>query len=62
MPYLAITAHWIWKNAAGSLKLRTALIGFHRLRRGHSGKSMADAVLGLLDRVEVATKVSISAF
>jgi hypothetical protein len=36
-----------------------ALIGFHRLRGGHSGKSMAMAVMGLLDRAGVTMKVSI---
>jgi hypothetical protein len=57
---MALTAHWIAKNKLGSLELKAALIGFHRLRGGHDGKSMANAVIGLLDRAEITMKVSMS--
>jgi hypothetical protein len=34
-----------------------ALIGFHHLRGGHDGKSVANALIGLLDRAGVTVKV-----
>lgn len=40
-----------------TLQLKMALIGFHRLRGGHDGKSVANAVIGLLDRAGVTVKV-----
>ena len=57
-PYLAITAHWIAQNReTGALKLKAALIAFHRVCGGHDGLSLAGVVLGLLDRAGVTMKV-----
>lgn len=56
--YLAMTAHWIANvESSSTLELRTALIGFHCLRQGHSGRSMAGVVMKLLDRAGVTVKV-----
>jgi hypothetical protein len=59
-PYLAITAHWIASigETSSSLQLKSALIAFHRLRRGHSGKAQARVVMHLLDRAGITVKVS----
>lgn len=55
---MALTAHWVAKvNGTAALELKTALIGFHRLHGGHDGKSVAKAVMGLLDRAGVTVKV-----
>jgi hypothetical protein len=51
-------AHWVAKvDEAASLQLKMALIGFHRLRGGHDGKSVANALIALLDRAGVTVKV-----
>jgi len=56
--YLAITAHWIAEvEGTSALRLKTALIAFHRLRQNHTGKSMARTVVHLLDRAGITTKV-----
>lgn len=56
--YLAITAHWIAQHTgSGALKLKTALIAFHRVRGRHDGLSLAEVVLKLLDRADVTNKV-----
>lgn len=57
-PYLAITAHWIGNvEGTSALKLKTALIAFHRLREGHSGNALARTVVALLDRAGVTVNV-----
>jgi hypothetical protein len=57
-PYLAITAHWIAEQQnTGALKLKTALIAFHRIRSRHDGASLAKVVLSLLDRAGITLKV-----
>lgn len=65
-PYLAITAHWIARVGEGrsgsrttSLRLKTALVAFHRLTGSHDGASLAQAVLQLLDRAQVTLKVRV---
>ena len=56
--YLAITAHWIAQHTgSGALKLKMALIAFHRVRGRHNGLSLAEVVLKLLDRADVTNKV-----
>jgi hypothetical protein len=40
--------------------LRAALIGFHRLKKKHSGANIAKNVLHLLDWADVILKVGIS--
>ncbi|KAF9230026.1 hypothetical protein BU15DRAFT_57676, partial [Melanogaster broomeanus] len=57
-PYLALTAHWIaGDEKTGGLELKSALIGFHRVRGNHTGLVLARAILYLLDRAEVTMKV-----
>jgi len=57
-PFLAITAHWVARvNGTSSLQLKTSLIVFHRVRHNHSGRSLAQTVLYLLDRAGVTMKV-----
>ncbi len=56
--YLAITTHWIAMiHGTTALELKAALIAFHRLRGDHDGKSLAEVVLQLLDRVGITLKV-----
>ena len=56
--YLAVTAHWISEGGGGeSLSLKTALIGFHRLIKRHTGKNIARTILHILDRAGITAKV-----
>jgi len=56
--YLAITGHWIARvEGTSSLQLESALIAFHQVRQDHSGESLANIVLRLLDRAGVTLKV-----
>lgn len=57
-PYLALTAHWIENDNRGGLQLRSALIGFHRVRGNHTGLVLARVILYLLDRAQITMKVS----
>jgi hypothetical protein len=55
---LALTAHWISLDESnGRLALKAALIGFHRLKKKHSGVNMAKTILHLLDRADVTLQV-----
>lgn len=59
--YLALTAHWISADeSSGRLSLKAALIGFHRLEKEHSGRNLAECILGLLDRAGITRKVCFS--
>ena len=59
-PFLAITAHWIATHeGTDTLKLKTALITFHRLHGKHDGASLADIVIELLDRAGITAKVQL---
>jgi hypothetical protein len=54
-------AHWISSDeSSGRLTLRAALIGFHHLKKKHSGANIAKNVLHLLDQANVTLKVGIS--
>ena len=55
-PFLAMTAHWIAK-VEGTLQLKATLIAFHFLHGRHDGKTLAEAVLKLLDRAEITLRV-----
>jgi hypothetical protein len=56
--YLALTAHWIAVDApSGRLGLKVALIGFHRLKKKHTGANIARTIIHLLDRADVTLKV-----
>jgi hypothetical protein len=56
--YLCVTAHWISRDmATKSLAFRNALIAFHRLVGGHDGKSLAQALLQILDRAGITAQV-----
>jgi hypothetical protein len=57
MPYLAVTSHWIARED-NLLVLKAALIGFHRLTKAHTGKNVAAAILAILDRASITSKVS----
>jgi hypothetical protein len=58
--YLALTAHWIsCDESSGRLALNAALIGFHRLKKKHTGLNIAKTILYLLDRADVTLKVRI---
>ena len=59
--FLALTAHWISSDKQlGSLSLRAMLIGFHRLKKKHTGRNIARTILYLLDRANVTHKVCYS--
>jgi hypothetical protein len=56
--YLALTEHWVVEVPdTSALKLRTALIAFHRLNQNHTGESLAKTVILLLDRARITKKV-----
>ncbi|KAN0118276.1 Ribonuclease H-like domain containing protein [Russula decolorans] len=56
--YLALTCHWISdKGPNGSLLLKSALIGFHRLKNKHTGKNIARNILHLLKRAGITSKI-----
>jgi hypothetical protein len=56
--YLAMTAHWIsMEESTGRLTLKTALIGFSRVKNRHTGANLAETILELLDRAELPLKV-----
>ena len=58
---MALTAHWISSDeSSGRLALRAVLIGFHRLKKKHSGANIAKNVLHLLDRADITLKVGVS--
>ena len=58
MLYLAMTGHWISEDPTmKALHLECALVAFHWLRDHHTGKSLANTVLYLLDRMNVTDKV-----
>ena len=57
----AITAHWIsLDEVKGHLKLKTALIRFHRLKTRHTGQNLVEAILELLDWANVTLNVCFS--
>lgn len=56
--FLALTSHWIsLDKATGRLTLKSALIGFHRIKTRHTGTNIAKTILYLLDRANVTLKV-----
>jgi len=58
--FLAITSHWIaCDNATSSLSLKAALIGFQRLKKRHTGRNLARAILRVIDRAGILAKVFI---
>ena len=58
--FLALTAHWIsLDKSSGRLSLKSALIGFHRLKENHTGINIVRTILHLVDRVNITVKVSI---
>jgi len=64
-PFMAVTAHWIETKMTQTsegpqyeLHLRAELIGFHRVPGHHDGEHLAQAFLFVLDRLDIASKVS----
>jgi hypothetical protein len=56
--YLAVTSHWISLDESNRrLSLKAALIGFHRLKKSHTGVNIARTILYILDRADVTLKV-----
>ncbi len=58
--FMAVTAHWIQEETIqtsfGSqvwLKMRTALIGFHRVPGRHTSEHLAEAFVFLLEHVGI---------
>jgi hypothetical protein len=58
---MAVTAHWIHKTTAADgteqLKLRSDLVGFHKIPGRHNGNHLAHCFLYVLDRIGVTHKV-----
>lgn len=55
-----MTVHWIAENEkTRSLELKTALIAFYRIKGSHTGRSLAQTVLYLLDRAGITVKVRV---
>lgn len=55
--FLALTGHWIADNPQNGLEMRSALLGFTRVKGSHDGLLLAETILALLDRVGATTKV-----
>ena len=59
--YLALTTHWIlYEESSERLTLKAALIGFHCLKKKHTGVNIAKDILHILDWANVTLKVYIS--
>ena len=60
---MAVTAHWIQKTTASDgteqLKLRSDLVGFHKIPGQHNGVHLAHCFLFVTDRIGVTHKVCI---
>jgi hypothetical protein len=59
-PFMALTAHWIERTITDGqqrLRLRSDLIGFHKLPGRHTGDHMHQCFLYLTDRLEITRKV-----
>jgi len=53
-----MTGHWISEDPTTKvLHLECTLVAFHRLRDCHTGESLANTILYLLDRMNVTDKV-----
>jgi hypothetical protein len=58
---VVLTAHWMSvEMPTGSLTLKTALIGFHPLKKRYTGVNIARTILHLLDRARLTHKVCLS--
>lgn len=58
---MAVTAHWIEEAHSGSgnkLALRSALIGFHLVPKGHDGQQLAQILFTVVERVQILGNVS----
>ena len=56
-----LTAHWIsYEELSGRLAFTAALIGFHHLKKKHTGVNIARNILHLLDRANITRKVYVS--
>ena len=65
MSFMAVTAHWIEaveeKVSSGSqkkLRLRSDLVGFHKLPGRHTGEHLAHCFLFITERLKITQKVS----
>lgn len=63
-PFMVVTSHWIESVKITTidgeqyrLKLRTDLIGFHRVPGTHTGEHLAQAFIAIIDRLKIAEKV-----
>ncbi|KAK7458852.1 hypothetical protein VKT23_009862 [Stygiomarasmius scandens] len=61
-PYMAVTGHWIKTTKIPGtdtlkIKLRTELLGFHRVPGRHDGEHLGHAFIHILDRISAAKKV-----
>lgn len=50
---MAVTAHWIARNSAGTLEWRSALIAFR-----HNGEHLAEVMFRILQETGIVQKVS----
>jgi hypothetical protein len=60
--YVALTTHWIHRRADGTLELRSDLVAFHHVYGVHGSPEMAKTMEGLLDRLGMIDKVSLTLF
>ena len=62
MSFMAMTAHWIeavvGKGDKKTLRLRSDLVGFHKLPGRHTGEHLAHCFLFITDRLKITGKVS----
>jgi hypothetical protein len=60
-PYMAVTAHWMECQSLQQqqrINLRIDLLGFVNVSGAHSGDNLATVLLFVIDRFQIADKVS----
>jgi hypothetical protein len=61
---MAVTAHWIQEvkseDGTSELKLRSDLIGFHKIPGRHTGVHLAHCFFYITERIGISKKVSAS--
>ena len=55
--FLAVTVHWM-ASKNSKLELRAGLIGFHLLKKRHTGKNIARTIYHLIKRAGIKNKAS----
>lgn len=58
--FMAITAHYMMKDAAGHLTMKSCLIAFRQVWGSHDGPNMAKSFLSVLEELGISDRVCVS--